>query len=96
MNILVDRLADYSDSSPHTVPSPFVLRPHDFSSEGFNDWAFMTTHSWDENPQGEWTLEIENEAGGGGHEYGNTIHQLSSLEIPLHHHHTKTHFLPVV
>uniref|UniRef100_A0A8C5I712 Furin-1-like n=1 Tax=Gouania willdenowi TaxID=441366 RepID=A0A8C5I712_GOUWI len=38
-------------------------RPHDFSSEGFNDWAFMTTHSWDEKPSGEWTLEIENVAG---------------------------------
>lgn len=23
----------------------------------------MTTHSWDENPTGEWTLEIENVAG---------------------------------
>uniref|UniRef100_A0A8P4G419 Furin (paired basic amino acid cleaving enzyme) a n=1 Tax=Dicentrarchus labrax TaxID=13489 RepID=A0A8P4G419_DICLA len=38
-------------------------RPHDYSSEGFNDWAFMTTHSWDENPRGAWTLEIENVAG---------------------------------
>uniref|UniRef100_A0A7N9AR11 Furin (paired basic amino acid cleaving enzyme) a n=1 Tax=Mastacembelus armatus TaxID=205130 RepID=A0A7N9AR11_9TELE len=38
-------------------------RPHDYSSEGFNDWAFMTTHSWDENPTGVWTLEIENVAG---------------------------------
>ncbi|XP_061883361.1 furin (paired basic amino acid cleaving enzyme) a [Entelurus aequoreus] len=38
-------------------------RPHDYSSEGFNDWAFMTTHSWDENPTGMWTLEIENVAG---------------------------------
>ncbi|GLD48373.1 furin-1-like protein [Lates japonicus] len=38
-------------------------RPHDYSSEGFNDWAFMTTHSWDENPMGAWTLEIENVAG---------------------------------
>uniref|UniRef100_A0A7N6BWF4 P/Homo B domain-containing protein n=1 Tax=Anabas testudineus TaxID=64144 RepID=A0A7N6BWF4_ANATE len=38
-------------------------RPHDYSSEGFNDWAFMTTHSWDENPTGEWTLEIENVVG---------------------------------
>ncbi|XP_068578478.1 furin (paired basic amino acid cleaving enzyme) b [Cebidichthys violaceus] len=40
-------------------------RPNDFSSEGFNDWAFMTTHSWDEDPQGEWTLEIENVAANG-------------------------------
>lgn len=38
-------------------------RPHDYSSEGFNDWAFMTTHSWDEDPTGAWTLEIENVAG---------------------------------
>uniref|UniRef100_A0A665TQY3 Furin-like n=1 Tax=Echeneis naucrates TaxID=173247 RepID=A0A665TQY3_ECHNA len=38
-------------------------RPHDYSSEGFNDWAFMTTHSWDENPTGKWTMEIENVAG---------------------------------
>ncbi|XP_051979189.1 furin-like isoform X2 [Xyrauchen texanus] len=37
-------------------------RPQDNSAEGFNDWAFMTTHSWDEDPQGEWTLEIENVA----------------------------------
>uniref|UniRef100_A0A8C5I3X9 Furin-1-like n=1 Tax=Gouania willdenowi TaxID=441366 RepID=A0A8C5I3X9_GOUWI len=45
-------------------------RPHDFSSEGFNDWAFMTTHSWDEKPSGEWTLEIENVAGASDYEGG--------------------------
>uniref|UniRef100_A0AAQ6AMV2 P/Homo B domain-containing protein n=1 Tax=Amphiprion ocellaris TaxID=80972 RepID=A0AAQ6AMV2_AMPOC len=44
-------------------------RPNDYSSEGFNDWAFMTTHSWDEDPQGEWTLEIENMAAN-GRDYG--------------------------
>ncbi|TSK45824.1 Furin-1 [Bagarius yarrelli] len=38
-------------------------RPQDSSAEGFNDWAFMTTHAWDEDPQGEWRLEIENVAG---------------------------------
>ncbi|XP_057691909.1 furin (paired basic amino acid cleaving enzyme) b isoform X2 [Corythoichthys intestinalis] len=37
-------------------------RPNDFSTAGFNDWAFMSIHSWDEDPQGEWTLEIENVA----------------------------------
>ena len=50
-------------------------RPHDYSADGFNDWAFMTTHSWDEDPSGEWVLEVENtseannygmESGGGG------------------------------
>lgn len=45
-------------------------RPHDYSSEGFNDWAFMTTHSWDENPSGTWTLLIENMAGAS--DYGKT------------------------
>ena len=38
----------------------FLPRPHDYSADGFNDWAFMTTHSWDEDPSGEWVLEIEN------------------------------------
>uniref|UniRef100_A0A8C8JHQ2 P/Homo B domain-containing protein n=1 Tax=Oncorhynchus tshawytscha TaxID=74940 RepID=A0A8C8JHQ2_ONCTS len=45
-------------------------RPKDYSSEGFNDWAFMTTHSWDEDPRGEWTLEIEN-VSEQGNDYGN-------------------------
>ena len=40
--------------------APCSLRPHDYSADGFNDWAFMTTHSWDEDPSGEWVLEIEN------------------------------------
>uniref|UniRef100_A0A8D0AH61 Furin (paired basic amino acid cleaving enzyme) b n=1 Tax=Sander lucioperca TaxID=283035 RepID=A0A8D0AH61_SANLU len=53
-------------------------RPNDFSSEGFNDWAFMTTHSWGEDPQGEWTLEIENVAAN-GHDYGNH----ASIYCPL-------------
>uniref|UniRef100_A0A6Q2XX90 P/Homo B domain-containing protein n=1 Tax=Esox lucius TaxID=8010 RepID=A0A6Q2XX90_ESOLU len=44
-------------------------RPKDYSSEGFSDWAFMTTHSWDEDPRGEWTLEIEN-VSEQGHDYG--------------------------
>uniref|UniRef100_A0A8C6SS57 Furin (paired basic amino acid cleaving enzyme) b n=1 Tax=Neogobius melanostomus TaxID=47308 RepID=A0A8C6SS57_9GOBI len=44
------------------LTSPWALGPNDVSSEGFNDWAFMSTHSWDEDPQGEWTLEIENVA----------------------------------
>uniref|UniRef100_A0AAY5ECH5 P/Homo B domain-containing protein n=1 Tax=Electrophorus electricus TaxID=8005 RepID=A0AAY5ECH5_ELEEL len=44
-----------------TLLAPRYLQ--DSSAEGFNDWAFMTTHAWDENPIGEWTLEIENVAG---------------------------------
>uniref|UniRef100_A0A672PN03 Furin-1-like n=1 Tax=Sinocyclocheilus grahami TaxID=75366 RepID=A0A672PN03_SINGR len=46
-------------------------RAQDNSAEGFNDWAFMTTHSWDEDPRGEWTLEIENVAA--LNDYGTTF-----------------------
>ncbi|XP_030222778.1 furin (paired basic amino acid cleaving enzyme) b [Gadus morhua] len=49
-----------------TLLSP---RPNDYSPEGFEDWSFMTTHSWDEDPRGEWTLEIENVPADGG-DYG--------------------------
>lgn len=32
----------------------------------------MTTHSWDEEPQGEWALEIENTAAS-DRDYGNSV-----------------------
>ncbi|KAI8478679.1 hypothetical protein Bbelb_435920 [Branchiostoma belcheri] len=35
-------------------------RSRDDSTSGFNGWEFMTTHTWDENPEGTWTLEINN------------------------------------
>lgn len=54
------RLAQVSLGYVDTHIFPLLLRPHDFSADGFNDWAFMTTHSWDEDPSGEWVLEIEN------------------------------------
>uniref|UniRef100_A0A8C5CX86 Furin (paired basic amino acid cleaving enzyme) a n=1 Tax=Gadus morhua TaxID=8049 RepID=A0A8C5CX86_GADMO len=56
-------LAIHLTSPSGTRSTLLAPRPHDYSSEGFNDWAFMTTHSWDERPSGEWTLEIENQAG---------------------------------
>lgn len=37
-------------------------RIRDTSREGFNTWAFMTTHSWGEYAKGTWILEIENGA----------------------------------
>ncbi|XP_078493501.1 proprotein convertase subtilisin/kexin type 4-like isoform X1 [Ciona intestinalis] len=33
-------------------------RRNDISARGFTKWAFMTTHSWDEDPRGTWTLVI--------------------------------------
>ncbi|XP_071952066.1 proprotein convertase subtilisin/kexin type 4-like [Antedon mediterranea] len=35
-------------------------RPHDASGTGFSNWEFMSTHTWGEQPQGKWTLQIEN------------------------------------
>lgn len=35
-------------------------RPLDISNEGYNNWIFMSTHYWDEDPQGLWTLGLEN------------------------------------
>uniref|UniRef100_A0AAQ4Q3A2 Furin (paired basic amino acid cleaving enzyme) b n=1 Tax=Gasterosteus aculeatus aculeatus TaxID=481459 RepID=A0AAQ4Q3A2_GASAC len=59
------KLAIHLISPLGTCSTLLFPRPNDFSSEGFNDWAFMTTHSWGEDPQGEWTLEIENVAANG-------------------------------
>lgn len=62
----------FSDRHTHVKRSlSLVFRPQDNSAEGFSDWAFMTTHSWDEDPRGEWMLEIENVAG--LNDYGTTI-----------------------
>lgn len=35
-------------------------RTRDTSTEGFNDWAFMTVHNWGELAAGNWTLEVSN------------------------------------
>lgn len=35
------------------------FRPLDNSTEGFQNWEFMTTHCWGEQAAGEWTLKIQ-------------------------------------
>ncbi|KAF6210162.1 hypothetical protein GE061_013264 [Apolygus lucorum] len=37
-------------------------RPQDVSRTGFRNWPFMSVHTWGENPIGNWSLEIHNEA----------------------------------
>lgn len=37
----------------------FRFRPLDNSTEGFQNWEFMTTHCWGEQAAGEWTLKIQ-------------------------------------
>ncbi|KAG8127118.1 hypothetical protein E2320_022138, partial [Naja naja] len=40
-------------TSPMGTTSTLVdVRPHDTSQEGYKDWSFMSTHYWDEDPQG--------------------------------------------
>ncbi|XP_075144793.1 furin-like protease 1 isoform X2 [Haematobia irritans] len=36
-------------------------RVHDTSHSGFNQWPFMSVHTWGESPHGNWQLEIHNE-----------------------------------
>ena len=49
--------------SPQGTRSTLLARrAHDNSREGFNNWAFMTTHNWGELAKGVWILEIENGA----------------------------------
>jgi len=49
--------------SPRGTRSTLLARrARDTSREGFNNWAFMTTHNWGETAKGGWILEIENGA----------------------------------
>ena len=50
----------YLISPQGTRSTLLARRVRDNSGEGFNDWAFMTTHSWGETSKGRWTLEVEN------------------------------------
>ncbi|XP_062306410.1 proprotein convertase subtilisin/kexin type 4-like [Osmerus eperlanus] len=43
-----------------TTSNLLTIRPYDSSSAGFSDWAFTSTHCWDENPSGHWILQIKN------------------------------------
>lgn len=38
-----------------------TTRTHDVSRSGFNQWPFMSVHTWGEAPHGTWQLEIHNE-----------------------------------
>ncbi|XP_054736381.1 furin-like protease 1 [Anastrepha obliqua] len=42
-------------------------RVHDVSRSGFNQWPFMSVHTWGESPHGDWQLEIHNEGRYMGH-----------------------------
>ena len=47
-------------TSPQGTKSQLLhFRNGDTSSEGFGGWPFMTTHCWEENPVGDWKLEVQ-------------------------------------
>ncbi|KAK2575143.1 hypothetical protein KPH14_008860 [Odynerus spinipes] len=49
-------------TSPQGTKSTLLAkRPHDVSKAGFNQWPFMSVHTWGERPHGTWKLEIHNE-----------------------------------
>ncbi|XP_046626653.1 furin-like protease 1 isoform X1 [Neodiprion virginianus] len=49
-------------TSPAGTKSTLLAkRLHDASKAGFNQWPFMSVHTWGERPHGSWKLEIHNE-----------------------------------
>ncbi|KAF4531598.1 hypothetical protein B566_EDAN010064 [Ephemera danica] len=38
-------------------------RPRDASGEGFQNWSFMSVHTWGETPHGTWNLDISDVSG---------------------------------
>ncbi|KAG8042137.1 hypothetical protein G9C98_000128 [Cotesia typhae] len=49
-------------TSPQGTKSTLLAkRPHDNSKTGFQQWPFMSVHTWGERPHGTWTLEVHNE-----------------------------------
>ncbi|XP_037238422.1 proprotein convertase subtilisin/kexin type 4 [Falco biarmicus] len=66
-------------TSPMGTTSTLVtVRPYDTSQQGYKDWTFMSTHFWDENPNGTWVLQLENK----GDAYNTGL--LTSFILHLH------------
>ncbi|OUM66790.1 hypothetical protein PIROE2DRAFT_23090, partial [Piromyces sp. E2] len=50
--------------SPHGIVSNIATsRKRDSSEAGFKNWLFMSVKHWDEDPVGNWTLQVQNEFG---------------------------------
>ncbi|XP_077988811.1 neuroendocrine convertase 1-like isoform X2 [Glandiceps talaboti] len=48
----------YMESPSGTKTMLLSQRSEDKSGEGFKNWAFMSVHTWGENPEGDWTLTV--------------------------------------
>ncbi|XP_015787244.1 furin-like protease kpc-1 isoform X2 [Tetranychus urticae] len=51
----------YLTSPSGTKSNLLAQRPMDNSRSGFQNWPFMSVHTWGENPNGLWKLEVHNE-----------------------------------
>ncbi|XP_074193549.1 proprotein convertase subtilisin/kexin type 4 isoform X6 [Rhinolophus sinicus] len=61
--VLVDLARTWLPTQPQRKCIIRVLHtptPFDISGQGYNNWIFMSTHFWDEDPRGLWTLGLEN------------------------------------
>nr|KAG5695278.1 hypothetical protein BaRGS_028213 [Batillaria attramentaria] len=69
-------------TSPSLTRSTLLAkRTRDTSREGFNNWAFMTTHNWGEPAKGQWALEIENGASSCEYRSAHTTRSVSSAVL---------------
>lgn len=46
------------DCNTGTETELLTRRPGDRSQQGFDNWPFMSVHTWGEHPAGEWKLTI--------------------------------------
>lgn len=61
--LLVDLARSWLPTQPQKKCIIRVLHtptPFDISGQGYNNWIFMSTHFWDEDPRGLWTLSLKN------------------------------------
>lgn len=73
-------------AAPPAAPPMSARSPYDTSQQGYKDWTFMSTHFWDENPDGTWMLLLENKGDAyntGGHWGDEPIHQYHPVLRPL-------------
>uniref|UniRef100_A0A8C5LYY2 P/Homo B domain-containing protein n=1 Tax=Leptobrachium leishanense TaxID=445787 RepID=A0A8C5LYY2_9ANUR len=67
-------------TSPMGTRSVLVaMRPYDTSTEGYRGWSFMSTHMWDENPHGLWTLELVNKGQYNQNDCGTSFYSYGKL-----------------
>ncbi|XP_063600233.1 proprotein convertase subtilisin/kexin type 4-like [Penaeus indicus] len=57
------KLRIYIISPSGTTSQVLTPRPQDKSTSGFTHWPFMSVHFWGENPQGRWTVAVEDDSG---------------------------------